>query len=495
MVELMYWTDAVTSFICVLVYVGFTLVLFSNGSSSLASSISLWSCDEVCQTYHTRLDRYCHRSLLADKKNLEGLFSSDGEARLPKDIAKNFKLQQVHVVARHGDRSPIHQQLGTYPVYYECGLNSSQVWRGLEDFKQPRPLRFDSTVVHSHQRPLYPGSAAKPCKNGMLTVEGFRQHKALGALLSARYSSHLFENSVSIQQVAESIYVQSTDTRRTLHSAAAFMLGFLPDQRKWRQQVTLHVSPGVLLHAPAPWVKPVFKTCKNFHSFAASQLWKTNYHQTELSQYMPFFERLVYVFKQTSLKRLAPREVFDSIVTRGCHVKDNPLPCSSENCLDYNSANKLFEYIDWTFVNYNTPLAATLASIPFLRHSLYETMLDVVNHKPGAKKFLLSVGHDTTITQYLTALGISVDEWMPYATRVTFELWKSSQGSEKVSYVRVLLNGVPVTNQLVPWKRQESEMLHSELLPFTEWEDFLLVGKYRDVESYDTECTRTHSLR
>jgi len=401
------------------------------------------------------------------------------------------------VLARHGDRSPMHQQLGTYPVYYNCNLNLSRGWQGLEDF-HIRPLRFAGEVASFQPEDMAPKSSGPVCGRAMLTGLGFHQHKILGSFLGSRYFPQLFTNVNSLKQIAQWIYIQSTDRVRTVQSAGAFMLGFLPDNRKLRRKVTIHVSPGTRLHAPPPWVLQVFTKCKNLHSFSSSQLWKTNYHQVELSQYMPTFELLLSIFKQPSLKRLPPREVFDSVVTRGCHIKDNPLPCSSESCLEYENALKLFEYVDWMSTSSYTYLSASLGAIPFLRHSVYEPAAEVIQHRDSAKKFLLSVAHDTTITRYLIALGINIQEWMPYTSRVTFELWKSSSkhmGQSNPYYIRVLYNGSPVTDKLLPWRNKEGEMLHRELLPFADWKSFLLTGNYRDLDSYSEECSRSHPLR
>ena len=471
--------------------------LFSRDTESLAT-ISLWSCDEYCQAYHKRLDHYCHHSLLAkEEAELDKPFVNDWDGLLPSDIAENFDLQQVHVLARHGDRSPMHQQLGTFPVYYDCNLNFSNGWHGVHDF-HVRSLQFDGEAANFRPENIVPRSSGPICSRAMLTAQGFHQHRTLGSLLASRYFPQLFVNIDHSQQIAQHIYVQSTDRMRTIESAGAFMLGFLPRDQNLRRKVTIHVSPGTWLHAPPPWILQIFTKCKNLHSFSSAQLWKTNYHQVELTKYMPTFELLLSIFKQPSLKRLPPREVFDSVVTRGCHVRENPLPCSSDSCLDYENAVKLFEYVDWVSTGSYTHLSASLGAIPFLRHSVYETAADVVQHRDNAKKFLLSVAHDTTMTGYLVALGINIQEWMPYASRVTFELWKSSSKIEGFShsyYIRVLYNGTPITDKLLPWKNKESKMLHRELLPFSDWESFLLTGDYRDLDSYSEECSSSHSLR
>lgn len=307
-------------------------------------------------------------------------------------------------------------------------------------------------------------------------------------MMNEKYSELLL-NFSNTQEAVQSMYVQSTDYSRTLQSTGAFMLGFLPDQKDFRENTAIYVSPGSLLQASPPWMEPVFSNCKNLKEFSAANLWKTNYHHTELAQYRPLLEQLMRLFQLSTLKRPIASEVFDSVVTRGCHVKGDPLPCTLDHqCLSYQLASKMFEYVDWTFSNFEIN-GATIATLPLLRHSIYGTMRELVDEKDEAKKFILSMTHDSTIAQLLLALGIHQGEWLAYASRLVFELWKSTADTKTSSYsVRVLLNGVPLTHQLSAWKAVQEEVLHPELLPFLNFEEFVFKGKYKDIESYNNAC-------
>ena len=463
-------------------------------SNYLTSDEHFSRCDKNCHAYHKRLDDYCHRLLLRSQLKLEKQFLSARENDLPAHIANSYALQQVHIVARHGDRSPTSQyQLGLSRVYYECGLVQGQEswkWVGLRDFPHLKALLYETEKVHFEHQSLFPGTNSKECGVGKLTREGYFQHRALGSMMNKKYAISILHNFSNIQEAVQSMYVQSTDYSRTLHSAGAFMLGFLPDQKEFRESTTIYVSPGILLQAPPPWMEPVFSNCKHLKGFSATNLWKTNYYQTELAKYNPLLEHLITMFQVTTLKRPIAREVFDSVVTRGCHVKENPLPCSSaDKCMSYVFASKMFEYVDWTFLNTFTINGATVATLPLLRHSIYGAMREAVDGMDKAKKFILSVTHDTTIAQLLLALGVRQEVWMPYASRLVFELWKSTADTKSSSYyVRVLFNGIPLTHQLSAWKDIQEGSLHPELIPFLNWEEFVLKGVYKDIESYNKAC-------
>lgn len=407
------------------------------------------------------------------------------------DILGELELVQVHVVARHGDRSPVSEYVLGSPVFYDCGLvGDTRRWAGLRDFPPLQALRHEDEVVHSLYQTLHPGFKSKLCGVGKLTKIGFYQHLGLGNQIRRKYARILFGN-VTGGQIASSIYVQSTDSSRTIRSAASFLLGFLPDQQKLRKKVTIHVSPGENLGAPPPGIEPVFKPCRQYFSFHKAELTKSSYFNTEKTKYHPLLEKLCHMFGLHQVQNMPiVTKLFDSIATRGCHASDDPLPCFKGHCLDYNFALKLFDFSDWAFTRACTKDSSLIGQIPFLRHSVLGLMEAVTRGERKAKKFILSLTHDLTITSLLLALGIQLEHWMPYASRVTFELWKAKVASPKtgVFKLRVLFNGNPITRQLAAWEGSLDTTSTSDLLPFELWKRYLETGKYRDTESYNHVC-------
>ncbi len=442
-------------------------------------------CDESCHAYKKRLDQYCHRSLLHSQSELDTQFSSPlvQDGHLPRDISGNYELVQVHIVARHGDRSPISPISIGSPQYYECGLTSDiKNWTKLKDFPHLKSLVHGSEKSHSVHELVFPGTDSKRCGQAKLTKRGYHQHRVLGQMLSKRYSKMLSSN-----DLVSDMFVQSTDYSRTIRSGAAFLLGFLPDRAELRRSTVIYVSPGNydFLQAPPPWINATFKPCKHYSSFHDKMLKETEYYKTERSVYHPLLEKLTSMFHIPTNNKPRITQLFDVIATRGCHFREDPLPCYHGKCMDYFFANKLFEFTDWTYFNRCTSSSSLVAALPFLRHSILGIMDDIVMGEKNAKKIILSFTHDVTMTNILYALGIHLNRWIAYASRLNFELWRSKDQTASF-HIRVLFNGIPVTQKLKPWSKKEDGSI--ELLPYTEWERFIKVGQYRDVDSYDIAC-------
>lgn len=404
----------------------------------------------------------------------------------------DFELVQVHIVARHGDRSPSNLYIGS-PVFYDCGLvegRDDARWTRLNDFHRQSLHQEGRGKTHFVRFPIFPGGSSKQCGLGQLTRTGFYQHRALGLQLWKRYAAALFQNFTK-RLIADSMYVQSTDMSRTIQSAAAFLLGFLPDQQSLRRMVIIHVSPGMRLEAPPPSITRVFEPCKYFSSFHKARLKETDYYNIERMKYHPLLERLSHMFHLDISNQPIVGKVFDSIRTRGCHSKDSPLPCYHDHCIDYDFANKLFDFSDWAFTNAYTQNSSLVGLLPFLRHSVLALMEEVLQRREGAKKFVLSLGHDDVMTELLVALGIHIDYKMPYASRITFELWRAKDATlsdESAYHVRVLFNGKPVTHRLTAWKAIVADSLYSEFLGYSAWESYLVSGLYRHTQSYNKAC-------
>ena len=427
-----------------------------------------------CSLYSDRLERYCHQSLLDKARSTSGL-----EGRLESG-SDELELMYVHIVARHGDRSPASGFTVGYPeMFYECGLKGMEglanwgydVWTGLNDFPPLAPLG----KVRNEKLQLHPGKQSHKCKVGELTYLGFLQHLNLGSLMQLKYSQLL--DGVNIK---DELFVQSTDYRRTIRSAGAFLLGFLPDDENIRRLTTIHVSPGDLNEAPptgSPWV---YKPCRNLRQLAQEELQKSDYFAKEKSFHW-LQEKMIDMFN-LPLPRSQPlwTKIFDPIMTRGCHAKHtaetmaNPepqlLPCTKDDqCVDCGLGKIMFDFADWTWTKKYPPNSSYLAILPFLRHSLMDTMDSAIfDMRRKTYKFLLTFTHDSTLLLLFQALGLPVREWTPYASRIVFELWKTSDTHQAPHfYVRVLLNGRIVTRKL-PYAHG------GELVDFATWRDEIL---------------------
>ncbi len=470
-----------------------TKITFSNSQQlaieSLHSAVSAPStrCDHDCVAYTDRLHRYCHTSLFED---FNQTYSRSQEGKITDD---SYELVHVHIIARHGDRTPVSNLHLGPQIYYECGLaDTSFNWNRLDDFN----THFLSSSSSGSGRliQLNPGAQNKECGDikgiGKLTALGFKQHAFLGKLLREKYKDFVASFIDNVQSLKKNLYVQSTQVLRTIHSLSAFLLGFLPDSTELRLATTIHVSPGPFLQFPPVGISEVYKQCHGY-----TQLWTEDRDQTGFvaseNERRYLITKLCDMFGLArKCQTLSVAKVFEQLSIRGCHNHSNPLPCLNENgpCVSYSQALELFQYTDWVWANGHPLKSSIIATMPLLNHSVLAPMERIMQKDTslsGSYRFMVSLTHDDTITKLLANLGVRIQEWVPYASRVVFELWKKKTTN---SYeVRMLLNGEVITKQCGCWR----EGTNKELIPYAVLKEYLFSGKYRNLMFYSKICRTT----
>lgn len=424
-----------------------------------------------CMPYRKRLKRYCHVSLL-DSENLE----ATQEGKLSSASYKDYKLVYVHIVARHGDRTPAVAlpQIGHQKVDYECYLSSKAtkdvLWEGLNDFPPLVPIGS----VRNGRLKLHPGSKYEnvTCGTGDLTTQGYLQHYNLGSHMNKVYDHLITETDLKTE-----LYVQSTDYRRTIRSAGAFLLGFIPNTSDIRKQVQIHVQPGDVNQAPPIPIPLTYQLCKTIRKMREKERIKRGYYVQE-KDYRWMYDSVIKMFNLSLHPTIPWTEVFDQFVSRGCHSlrSHTVLPCTKHGtCIDCTLGKSMFEYADWSMTEKYPSNTSLVVMTPFIEHSLLHPMDKIIStdNKATSYKMMLTFTHDSMLLQLLKAIGIQVNrEWMPYASRLSFELWRASVEdlNNKPQYiVRVVFNG----RSVVPaWSHGEN-MVYSDwkrnTVPVTVW--------------------------
>ncbi|CAM9723950.1 unnamed protein product, partial [Hapterophycus canaliculatus] len=180
---------------------------------------------------------YCSAPLeypLAQRPSSGDRWSASGASG--NGAAGGLELRQLQVTIRHGDRSAIHEVPSSDEKKWKCQPFSDEVrrkWEGVSRFTMQNvdgePLeRSLVPEVYSKEEmgqlgKEFQGQADVLCKQGQLTETGIRQHLTLGDRMHKAYYGLLGGD-----LAAEEIYVRSTDYTRTLESAAAFLMSFIP---------------------------------------------------------------------------------------------------------------------------------------------------------------------------------------------------------------------------------------------------------------------------
>lgn len=433
------------------------------------------------------VDTYCHNALLNQSPN-----TIEGEEGKLKQNNDQYQLVQVHALFRHGDRTPESRIQYLPRVTYECGMVDGWLpWRRLRSIRiQPHPLK--AVLLNGGRKTkLFHGYRNLMCKNGQLTFKGFTQHRSLGMFFRLRYNSLFLARKKKLQK--DPLFVQSTDIKRTIHSAGAFLMGFYSKDSNI-SPTSIYVSRGALLEVPPPGNRPYYPYCSQLAKFKEIELisnssyWNIRKTTNDVVNKLLNSAGIVVKF-DTSIV-----ETFDPIWCRLCHNK--PLPCPSHSS-DINTRSCINESLliegansaHLLFSNRYPPSFSILASQPYLYHTIIQSMYSAVyataKKKDDFTRFSFSFGHDSNILSLMSNLGVRQKTWSPYASRIVFELWQDKT-KEDSFFVRVLFNGRSIINHFPIAK--DLFVADGQLVDYHAFNRSFTTGPLRDLNSYTEAC-------
>ncbi|RUS83110.1 hypothetical protein EGW08_009142, partial [Elysia chlorotica] len=356
-------------------------------------------------------------------------------------VPQDMKLLGAQVVIRHGDRAPLMHLPGDEAPPLPCLVDARQ-------FSHiPKLQNYEQVMAQAAQEyelgwwAMYP--SRPECGEGQLTGQGAMQQVLSGLHLHQRYT----EPPHSLPLDHSTVAIHSTIVSRTYQSALAFAFGLLPEFD--RKQVKVQAShsfmfcdpesaPGSVCHCPGfeSLRNQAVASCRGDGTVAQSL---TTYEATAA-------KTLARVFGVSPAALPSPEGVMDGLSRYMCHSIPPPCvttatnssgrPCVSTTCID---AALMEPYLKFSVV-------ATHGLMMRIAQGMHSHLL------PGQTPLVaLYSGHDTTLSPLLAALGLNDQVWPGYATRLVFELYRRAAGPDVPAqhFVRILLNGKPVTSQTV----------------------------------------------
>ncbi|KAL0477283.1 cf60 [Acrasis kona] len=364
---------------------------------------------------------------------------------LSNDQTKDVKL--VVVVTRHGDRTPIFNfkpenlESDTWGCDLPATIEAVPFQIFDEKATQPRLYR----KIYKKDIESFKGN----CASGQLTIQGMRQHFALGEKLRNKYKSLLEQ--VELKYGSKQVYVESSDIPRTFLSAQSQLLSLFPPKPS-TSLLTDEIIPILTTELTVTDFFPNRNKCP-----------KVGLIETEVQKSKPYqdFEKSVSAFKSDLSRRLKytnatissfPKwsQIYDNFYCRRAHKY--PLPEGfSEEYVDQiiQVAEKEYTFVlqDREYVELGMgPLFTRIKTL--LTNRVTEVDLDL--------KYALFSGHDTTIAPLLALFGLYDGHWPPYASNLVFEL---SQSYETLEYsLKLIYNDKELTipgcsqDNRCPWK-------------------------------------------
>lgn len=385
--------------------------------------------------------------------------------------SKRFRLEMVHVLIRHGDRSPAMDiaNMDHKNYDYDCTFKTADRdhKQMFEEFKQTSmyfKLREFVKGVRTSQSLIPSG---KKCEIGQLTQRGFLQHFEIGKHMREVYHDFLGDDITG-----GNLLLRSTERTRCIQSAAAFLFGLLTKDTIMREGIAINLTSDIWLREDDHGVP--YK-CPSFYQRWAEYKQRQEYI-TGAAEMEPFMQKYSQILGTSRSSITTVIFLTDAILTRYCYK--HPLPCGPGGCVTQEMAADGINFASWAFAE-NFTAIADVATHPMLIQ-MAKRMIDKSRDKTKLK-FILYSAHDSTVTPLLLNLGVhDRNKWTPYATRVVIELWRdttssvSSEDSIESLYFRVLVNGKAVTSKM---KFCGEALFKGELCPVRELITWLSAGK------------------
>ncbi|XP_021363491.1 2-phosphoxylose phosphatase 1-like [Mizuhopecten yessoensis] len=408
--------------------------------------------------------------------------SSDLRASEEGNVGDEFQLKSVHVIIRHGDRSPIHSIINHPNSKLSCKFDSRFLMKDRILTSYLNKLQKTETNFHPKSDfrnwELYPKKDF--CDGAQLTPLGALQHLKIGQFLQEKYFTNLFKGNFSYND----IHIKSTEYSRTFQSAVALLYGFLPDFDL--QKIQMHLSPDVLFCSSE--VTKLTCRCPLAQFFKLKANGLAGSHNRNDSEHQNLKQQIADIYKIQPGQVPWLEAVVDIAMAHICHQVS--LPCNERNeCIDKNIINKMWNIVDSDGVKFKSRSElylkfAHLALHPLLTEILMR-MKDNVLLKDN-RKFVLYSGHDISLSPLITLLGLHLDgKWPPYASRVVFELYTKRASRFPVqAFIRVLYNGKDRTKDLIFCRK-----LHHGLCRLHHFKEFIDNHlKVYDIHDFNTQC-------
>ncbi|KAH9515570.1 2-phosphoxylose phosphatase 1 [Bulinus truncatus] len=362
-------------------------------------------------------------------------------------VPKDYVLISVHVVIRHGDRSPITKLPNGKHQDISCITDVSQ-YSHLPKVSNFVHVMAAATVNRTKDNTfrmwgMYPSHTV--CADGQLTGQGAIQHVLNGIHYSERYrhQHRLFDET----NWEHKVVAHSTEVSRTYQSAIAFLYGLLPvfeiEKINLNRASNIHFCENNLV---GPYCNCL--GLENINVRAGQECRAKKEYVAAIKHFKRLARHISNILDIEEHQLQWPTALMDGLSTFACH--NIPFPCNANRtCLTSRDIEAVWEPVDFlsNCLNKNQKyLSFAKISMFGLLYRIAMEFKNAVDNVSGPRFHLYS-GHDTTVSPLISALELQDGVWPGYATRIVFELYHRQSSQEH--FFRVLQNGKVVTSEVV----------------------------------------------
>ena len=410
------------------------------------------------------------------------------QEELTKLYPKDLELQQVQVLLRHGERTPVNARFkntglpSNWPYCTAANLLKSAILEADGSMDSLAWQRRLESMGKDDVPQLNKGSKGEVeaiCQPGELTDRGRETTLALGERIRKLYVDQLgyLPATMDAQSAAE-VYLRSTPIARALESVQQAFTGLYPPATRSagsrRPTIVTRTMQDETLF-------PNEGACKRFgelaHAFAerTAKLYNSGpelaYINKKIGKWMPEDSPIV---KVDSRPRLSG--VMDTVNATLAHGKSTRLPNEFYDPKVRADIDKVCTE-EW-FVGYMESNEYRKLGIGSMMGDLTQHMIEHVipNKESDAPDFKISLAgcHDTTIAATLMALGAmdaTKDKWPNFTSNIAFELFRRKDSSLSTSVTGAIWPSKEKTWWYSLFSSPKPSTSTSPRTPITEWPD------------------------
>lgn len=256
-----------------------------------------------------------------------------------------------------------------------------------------------------------------------LTSKGHEQKKALGRFLRKRYINEyqllpkLFDPTT--------IYVQSSDTERTIDSANSFLLGLYPLKMRASESKNIPINTVPKDKDSLLIVKP----SRTLFSLIKVYLAKQRYKDSLIKLHEKEIRRWSHVSGMNRSTFTDFNDLADNIRVRmenGLRLPNGLTKADADKIITLHNEAILHHY---SMDEISRPTGSNFlnAVLNYLHRAI---------NREKTHKYILFLGHDSSIMSVMTTLGVPLKQVTPYAARLNFTLFKNGEKH----YIRTYYN-------------------------------------------------------
>eukprot|EP00211_Chloroparvula_japonica_P006402 CAMPEP_0119127236 /NCGR_PEP_ID=MMETSP1310-20130426/5863_1 /TAXON_ID=464262 /ORGANISM="Genus nov. species nov., Strain RCC2339" /LENGTH=400 /DNA_ID=CAMNT_0007117481 /DNA_START=92 /DNA_END=1290 /DNA_ORIENTATION=+ len=359
------------------------------------------------------------------------------------DVGDGFRLVQVHVVSRHGMRTPVTAVPEMMEISWDCSSERSGI-------SQTFGLRADGGQSHCRLRKVYtPMATTLPgtCFMGQLTAQGAYQMRQVGEYYRRVYKDRLG----FLSGDPDEAYLRSTDIPRTIESLQALLLGLYGGEGG---EYVVHTRDAKAENMFGRSGCKMLQELKRKLHDTEAYVRATAHGDEELYRALGVSKRSVQglnntiesiiLHADTHLRHLR-ENIVNPTVPPGPPSQAVPGPSRGDPLahVDEDLVFRLRQRAGYQLgANYRDSVVTRLSIGRFLRE-VHEAILAGSAGRGGKKKFYLYMGHDNTLAPLLGALSCFDGLNPPIGAQVVLEVFAKTD-VEGEFYVRLLYNGRPL---------------------------------------------------